>query len=464
MSLISSISGIRGTIGGDVTSGLNPINIAEFTAAYATFIKKNSPIRAGKVVVARDGRISGEIVKGIVIPTLQAMGLEVVDLDYATTPTTEIAVVHELADGGIIITASHNPRHWNALKLLNHRGEFLNATEGEEVLQIAQERAFVFASVNDLGKVTQRNYTERHIQDILNLPYVDAEAIRACGFRVAVDCINSVGSLIVPKLLTELGVAEVIVLNGEVTGDFAHNPEPLAIHLQDLSNIVTEKKAHVGFAVDPDVDRLAIMCEDGTMFGEENTLISIADYLLEQNPGAKTVSNLSSSRGLRDITYARGGEYHTAAVGEVNVVHKMKEVSALIGGEGNGGVILPALHYGRDALVGIALYLTMMAKRTLTPAQLLQMLPKYAMAKEKVELPEVLNFDTLVSALKAKYSNAEATTIDGLKLDFPTAWVHLRKSNTEPILRIYAEAPSEEEAHALAQEVIGTVQHVINQK
>ena len=454
MSLISSISGIRGTIGGDMDSGLNPINIAEFTAAYGAFIKRTSPLRSGKIVVGRDGRISGEMVSGVVFSTLRALGFDVVDLGMSSTPTTELAVAHEKADGGIIITASHNPRNWNALKLLNHRGEFLNADEGEEVLKSAKDRSFVFAPVDEIGSVYSRDYTDRHIQDILRLPEVDADAIARADFTVVVDCINSVGGLIVPKLLSALGVGHVFLLNGEPTGDFAHNPEPLAQNLYDLSKLVNEKDAHVGFAVDPDVDRLAIVCEDGSMFGEENTLVSIADYILSLNPGASTVSNLSSSRGLKDVTFAHRGEYYSAAVGEVNVVAKMKEVGAIIGGEGNGGVILPALHYGRDALVGIALYLTIMAKRTLTPTQILRSLPGYYMSKKRFELSSDLQMDTIKSRMKDEFSDAEVTTIDGIKLDLPTKWVHLRKSNTEPILRIYAEAPSQEEADELADHVI----------
>lgn len=457
MSFISSISGIRGTIGGKPTDGLNPLNLSRFTASFASFLKKTSPIHASKVVVGRDGRLSGGMVKGIVISTLQAMGYEVIDLDYATTPTTEMAVAHEMADGGIIITASHNPRHWNALKLLNYKGEFLSASEGEAVLKGAEEANFEFAAVDDLGAVVSRDYTDRHIQDILRLPEVDAEAIRAAGLTVAVDCINSVGALVVPRLLEALGVSEVLLLHGEVTGDFAHNPEPLPQHLDDLSALVRQREAHVGFAVDPDVDRLAIVCEDGSMFGEENTLVSIADYLLEMHPGSTTVSNLSSSRALRDVTYLHGGTYHTAAVGEVNVVEKMKEVHALLGGEGNGGVILPALHYGRDALVGIALYLTIMAKRSLTPSQILKTLPQYTMVKKRVDLPADLDFSSLSKAVRKSYPAAEVTTRDGLKLDFPTSWVHLRKSNTEPILRIYAEAASREQAEALADEVIAHI-------
>lgn len=454
MSLIKSISGIRGTIGGEVNDGLNPISIAKFTAAYATFIRANKTIDSNKIVVGRDARISGEMVKGVVIGTLSAMGFDVVDLDLSSTPTTELAVVYEAAAGGIIITASHNPRHWNALKLLNHRGEFLNAQEGEELIRMVEKEDFEFADVDHIGEILKRNYTKRHAQDVARLPQVDVEAIKAAEMTVVVDCINSVGSIIVEELLSTLGVSEVVMLNAEPNGDFAHNPEPLPINLVDLSQAVRVEKAHVGFAVDPDVDRLAIVCEDGEMFGEENTLVAIADYLLDITPGVHTtVSNLSSSRALKDITLAHGGAYYPANVGEVNVVTKMKEVNALIGGEGNGGVIFPTSHYGRDAMVGIALFLTIMAKKSLKPSQIKTLIPEYHMTKTKVVLPEKANVDELISQIKGHFSEAIATTTDGLKLDFPQSWVHIRKSNTEPIVRIYAEARSKEESEKLANEV-----------
>lgn len=455
MSLIASISGIRGTIGGPTTEGLNPINIAAFTSAYAEFLKANSPIGSRKVVVGRDGRISGEMVEQIVVGTLLAQGFDVVQLGFSSTPTTEIAVDLEKADGGIIITASHNPRHWNALKLLNHRGEFLSKEEGEKVVALAESKDFDYVPVDEIGKIIHRDYTDRHVQDVVALPTVDVAAITAAEYTVVVDCINSVGALIVPKLLEALGVKKVYLLNADVTGDFAHTAEPLPENLTSLSEAVREKKADVGFAVDPDVDRLAIICEDGTPFGEENTLIAVADYLLSLTPGGNTVSNLSSSRGLRDITLGHGGQHYSAKVGEVNVVEKMKEVGALIGGEGNGGVIYPLAHYGRDAIVGIGLFLTMMAKRFLKPTQIHRLLPQYEMVKKRVELKPDTDTRALFDKIEKSYKGrAEICTQDGVKLDFPDGWVHLRKSNTEPILRIYAEAATAAEADALADSVI----------
>lgn len=459
MSLITSISGIRGTIGGDQENGLNPINIAQFTAAYAQFIRHNSPLKSGKIVVGRDARISGNQVRHVVIGTLMGMGFDVVDIGLATTPTTELAVTYEQADGGIIITASHNPKEWNALKLLNHKGEFLNAEEGAEVLSLAKSSNLQFASVGEIGHATEKCYTDRHIQEVLSLPEVDVEAIRRAEFTVAVDTINSVGGIVIPKLLEALGVKEYHIVHGEPTGDFAHNPEPLPHNLQDLSKLVVEKKACVGFSVDPDVDRLAIYNENGTPFGEEYTLVSVSDYLLSLYPGHNTVSNLSSTRALRDVTVKHGGKYYTAAVGEVNVTTKMKEVGALIGGEGNGGVIYPKSHYGRDALVGIALFLTMLAKRGAKPTEILSTLPKYFMIKKKAELTPTLQVDKILKEIENEYrEKAEVTTIDGVKLDFPDKWVHLRKSNTEPIVRIYAEAKTEEEAENIANEIITKIQ------
>lgn len=455
MSLLASISGIRGTIGGDADDGLNPLNIAAFTAAFAEFLKTHSPVKSRKIVVGRDGRISGKMIQRIVVGTLQAQGFDVVRLGFATTPTTEIAVDHEKADGGIIITASHNPRHWNALKLLNHRGEFLSAEEGEEVLRIAGEKALSFAPVDNLGSIVKRDYTDRHILDVVTLPAVDVEAIRAAGFTVAIDTINSVGAAILPGLLKSLGVKEVYMINGDITGDFAHTAEPLPENLTDLSKTVVGKKASVGFAVDPDVDRLAIINEDGTPFGEENTIVAIADYLLSLNPGATTVSNLSSSRGLKDVTLRHGGKYYASKVGEVNVVEKMKAVGALFGGEGNGGVIYPAAHYGRDALVGIALFLTIMAKKFLKPTQILSLLPQYVMVKKRVDLKPDTNVDEILKKVATGFKDrAEVSTEEGVKLDFPEGWVHLRKSNTEPIIRIYAEGKDAAAAGALADEVI----------
>lgn len=459
MSLITSISGIRGTIGGDQENGLNPINIAQFTAAYAQFIRDNSPLKSGKIVVGRDARISGNQVRHVVIGTLMGMGFDVVDIGLTTTPTTELAVTYEQADGGIIITASHNPKEWNALKLLNHQGEFLNAEEGAKVLSLAKSNNLQFASVGEIGKVSEECYTDRHIQEVLSLPEVDVEAIRKAGFTVAVDTINSVGGIVIPKLLESLGVKDYYIVHGDPTGNFAHNPEPLPHNLQDLSKLVVEKKACVGFSVDPDVDRLAIYNEDGTPFGEEYTLVSVSDYLLSLYPGHNTVSNLSSTRALRDVTVKHGGKYYAAAVGEVNVTTKMKEVDALIGGEGNGGVIYPKSHYGRDALVGIALFLTMLAKRGAKPTEILSTLPKYFMIKKKAELTPTLQVDIILKEIEDEYrEKAEVTTIDGVKLDFPDKWVHLRKSNTEPIVRIYAEAKTEEEAENIANEIITKIQ------
>lgn len=462
MSLITSISGIRGTIGGGQESGLNPINTAQFTAAYAQFIRNNSPIKSGKIVVGRDARISGDQVRHIVIGTLMGMGFDVIDIGLATTPTTELAVTYEHADGGIIITASHNPKEWNALKLLNHHGEFLNAEEGAQVLSLAKSNNLQFASVKEIGQVSEKSYTERHIQDVLSLPEVDVDAIRKAEFTVAVDTINSVGGIVIPKLLEALGVKEYHIIYGEPTGDFAHNPEPLPHNLQDLSKLVVEKKTCVGFSVDPDVDRLAIYNEDGTPFGEEYTLVSVSDYLLSLYPGQNTVSNLSSTRALRDVTIKHGGKYYAAAVGEVNVTTKMKEVNALIGGEGNGGVIYPKSHYGRDALVGIALFLTLLARRGAKPTEVLSTLPKYFMIKKKAELTPTLQVDKILKEIEIEYKDkAEVTTIDGVKLDFPDKWVHLRKSNTEPIVRIYAEAQTEEEAENIANEIITKIQNQI---
>lgn len=458
MSLITSISGIRGTIGGAVDEGLNPINLTEFTAAFGRFIQENSPIESGKIVVGRDARLSGAMVKSIVIGTLQGLGFDVIDIDLATTPTTEVAVVQEQADGGIIITASHNPRQWNALKMLNHHGEFLNAEEGNKVLKYAENRDFSFVDVNNLGKVIEKSYTEQHIQDILALPEVDVEAISKANFKVAIDCINSVGGIVVPELLKALGVNEIYGVHTEPTGDFAHDPEPLPENLTDLSDLVKEKSADVGFSVDPDVDRLAIFCEDGSPFGEEYTLVSIADYLLSLYPRGNTVSNLSSTRALRDVTEKHGGSYFSAAVGEVNVTSKMKKVNALIGGEGNGGVIYPKAHYGRDALVGIALFLTLMAKRAEKPSEILTKLPSYFMVKKRAELTPDLDVDQILDTIVTLYTGkAEITTIDGVKLDFTDTWVHLRKSNTESIIRIYAEAPSLQEAEDIANEIINLI-------
>lgn len=459
MTLIKSISGIRGTIGGKPGDNLTPADIVRFTAAYATFIRNKSTEGKTLIVVGRDARISGEMVHRIITGTLIAMGCDVTDIGLATTPTTEIAVIRESAQGGIIITASHNPRQWNALKLLNHNGEFLNAAEGAEILALAESGSFAFMPVDELGKITQKQFLHEHIQSVLALELVDVEAIRAANFRVAVDCVNSVGGIAIPELLYALGVKEIFKLHCAPHGNFSHNPEPLPQHLTELSSLTRSSKATVGFAVDPDVDRLAIYCEDGEPFGEEYTLVAMADYILQHTPG-DTVSNLSSSRALRDITLARGGQYHAAAVGEVNVVEKMKEVGAVIGGEGNGGVIYPASHYGRDALVGIALFLTYLARTGKTPSQLRKEYPSYYMAKQKVELTPDIDTDAILQQMKERFSDHQVTDIDGVKIDFPDKWVHLRKSNTEPIIRIYSEATSVDAAEKIGKEIIDLIREL----
>ncbi|MDR3260452.1 MAG: phosphoglucosamine mutase [Tannerella sp.] len=455
MTLIKSISGIRGTIGGKPGEGLNPLSIVKFTAAYAAFIRTHhTPAAANRIVVGRDARISGEMVQSVVTGTLTAMGFDVVDIGLATTPTTELAVVMEKACGGVILTASHNPKQWNALKLLNERGEFLNADEGNEVLALAEAEDFTFAEIDALGKIiVDSRYKERHIESVLNLEWVDVEAIRSAGFRVAIDCVNSVGGIVLPDLLYALGVKEIFKLHCNPHGNFSHNPEPLPEHLTEIANLMTQAKADVGFVVDPDVDRLAIVCENGQMFGEEYTLVAVSDYILGHTPG-NTVSNLSSSRALRDVTRRYGGQYHAAAVGEVNVVAKMKETNAVIGGEGNGGVIYPASHYGRDALVGIALFLTHLAKKKLPVSKLRASYPPYFISKQKVELTPDIDVDAILEKVKEKFAAYDITDIDGVKIDFPDKWVHLRKSNTEPIIRIYSEAPAMPEAEALGRELI----------
>ena len=454
MTLIKSISGIRGTIGGAASEGLNPISTAQFTAAYATFIRKHSGKERPTIVVGRDARLSGIMVKNIVIGTLLGMGCDVIDIDLATTPTTEMAVAGKKADGGLILTASHNPKQWNALKLLNSRGEFLSDAEGKEILRLAETMDIDFAPVDQLGRVIeQKSYLEEHIQAVLRARGVDAEAIRKADFRVAFDSVNSVGGVALPALFKALGVEQVHGLFDDPTGDFAHNPEPLPEHLTAICEEVRRTSADVGFVVDPDVDRLAIVDEHGAFFGEEYTLVSIADYLLSLDGGGNTVSNLSSTRALRDVTLRHGGSYHAAAVGEVNVVTKMKEVNALIGGEGNGGVIYPELHYGRDALVGIALFLTMLAKSGRSVSGLRATYPSYYMSKQRVELSADIDPQSLLDRLaREEQDKGEINLIDGVKIDFSDRWVHVRRSNTEPIIRIYTEAPSAEEATALADE------------
>ena len=453
MSLIKSISGIRGTIGGYVGEGLNPLDTVKFVSAYALFIKKYTQIKSNKIVVGRDARISGAMMEQLVVGTLMGVGFDVVNIGLATTPTTELAVTMEGACGGIILTASHNPKQWNALKLLNEKGEFLNAEEGEEVLRIAEAEEFIYAEVDHLGKVTSKDYTDDHIKAVLDLKLVNVAAIKAANFKVAIDCVNSVGGIVIPKLLKALGVDNIIELNCDPTGHFAHNPEPIPEHLTEIAGLIKKDKADVGIVVDPDVDRLALIDEKGDMFGEEYTLVAVADYVLKHTPG-NTVSNLSSSRALRDVTERYGMKYNAAAVGEVNVTTKMKATDAVIGGEGNGGVIYPASHYGRDSLVGIALFLTHLANEKQTVSELRATYPEYYIAKQKIELTPDIDVDAILKAVKDQFSAYDVTDIDGVKIDFPDRWVHLRKSNTEPIIRIYSEASSMKEAEAAGAEII----------
>ena len=462
MTLIKSISGIRGTIGGPAGDTLNPLDIVKFTSAYATLIRRTTKVESNKIVVGRDARISGEMVKNVVCGTLMGMGFDVVNIGLATTPTTEVAVTMEGACGGIIITASHNPRMWNALKLLNEKGEFLNKEEGNEVLRIAEAEDFEYADVDHLGKYREDDtYDQKHIDMVLGLDLVDVEAIRKANFRVAFDAVNSVGGVVLPKLLEQLGVKTVTPLFAEPTGDFQHNPEPLEKNLGDIMALMAKGEHDVAFVVDPDVDRLAFICEDGKMYGEEYTLVTVADYVLKHTPG-NTVSNLSSTRALRDVTAKYGMEYNAAAVGEVNVVTKMKETGAVIGGEGNGGVIYPELHYGRDALVGVALFLTYFAGMDLTMSELRKTYPAYFASKNKIELTPEIDVDKILSTIKSRYSNEKVNDIDGVKIDFAENWVHLRKSNTEPIIRIYTEAKSMDEADALAKRFISEIEQICN--
>ncbi|MCD8031913.1 MAG: phosphoglucosamine mutase [Bacteroides sp.] len=457
MTLIKSISGIRGTIGGKAGEGLNPLDIVKFTSAYATLIRRTCTVRSNKIVVGRDARISGEMVKNTVVGTLMGMGWDVVDIDLASTPTTELAVTMEGAAGGIILTASHNPRQWNALKLLNERGEFLNAQEGEEVLRLAESEEFDFADVDHLGTYRQDlSYNQKYIDSVLALDLVDTEAIRKAGFRVAIDCVNSVGGIVLPQLLEQLGVQQVEQLYCEPTGNFAHNPEPLEKNLTDIMQLMKGTDLDVAFVVDPDVDRLAVISEDGTMYGEEYTLVTVADYVLKHTPG-NTVSNLSSTRALRDVTRRYGMTYSASAVGEVNVVAKMKETQAVIGGEGNGGVIYPASHYGRDALVGIALFLSHLAHEGKKVSEIRATYPAYYMAKDKVDLTPDIDVDAILAKVKEIYSNEEINDIDGVKIDFADKWVHLRKSNTEPIIRVYSEASTPEAAQEIAQKIMQVI-------
>ncbi len=457
MTLIKSISGIRGTIGGRAGDTLNPLDIVKFTSAYAVVTRRTSPIGSNKIVVGRDARISGEMVKNVVCGTLMGMGFDVINIGLASTPTTEVAVTMSGADGGIILTASHNPRMWNALKLLNWKGEFLNKEEGEEVLRIAEAEDFEYADVDHVGKYTEEDFSQRHIDMVLGLDLVDTTAIRKADFSVAFDAVNSVGGIILPMLFEQLGVKRVTGLFTEANGDFQHNPEPLEKNLGDIKALMQKGGYDIGFVVDPDVDRLAMFCEDGTMYGEEYTLVTVADWILQHTPG-NTVSNLSSTRALRDITHRYAGcEYSAAAVGEVNVVAKMREVNAVIGGEGNGGVIYPTAHSGRDALVGIALMLTYLAKTGMKTSELRATYPSYQIAKNRIDLTEGTDVDAILAKVKDLYKDEEVNDIDGVKIDFADKWVHLRKSNTEPIIRVYSEASTMEEADAIGQQIMDVV-------
>ena len=459
MALVKSISGIRGTIGGRVAEGLSPVDVVRFVAAYATQRKAMLPDNK-TIVVGRDARLSGEMVDQLVCGTLVGMGYDVINIGLATTPTTELAVTGLNAAGGIILTASHNPKQWNALKLLNEKGEFLNDVEGKEVLAIAEAEDFNFAEVDDLGHITHRDYLEDHVRDVMALELVDKTAIEAKNYTVAIDCVNSVGGLAIPAILKALGVKNIIELNCEPTGHFAHNPEPLPQNLTEISDLMREGKADVGFVVDPDVDRLAIICENGDMFGEEYTLVSVADYVLSKTPG-NTVSNMSSTRALSDVTVKHGGSYSASAVGEVNVTTEMKRTNAVIGGEGTGGVIYPASHYGRDALVGIALFLSSLAQKGCKVSELRATFPEYCISKNRIDLTPEIDVDKVLEAVKEKYAGERINDKDGVKIDFADGWVHLRKSNTEPIIRVYSEAATMEEADALAKKVIDVVWEVV---
>ena len=461
MTLIKSISGIRGTIGGQVGDNLTPIDAVKFASAYGQWIKNQRSKENYRVVVGRDARISGEMIQNLVMNTLVGLGIHVIDLGLSTTPTVEVAVPMEHADGGIILTASHNPKQWNALKLLNEKGEFLNATAGENILKLAEDGSISFAEVDNLGKITRNDaYIDLHIDEVLDLSLVNKKAIEACKFKVVVDGVNSTGGIAIPLLLERLGV-EPVKLFCEPNGHFPHNPEPLKEHLTDLSKKVVKEHADFGIVVDPDVDRLAFMDENGEMFGEEYTLVACADYVLSQQSG-NTVSNLSSSRALRDITEKHGGKYYASAVGEVNVVELMKKTNAIIGGEGNGGIIYPELHYGRDSLVGVALFLSLLAEKRMSVSDLRKTYLSYFMSKKKIELTPGLDVDDILIKMADHYKNEEVSTIDGVKIDFPKSWVHLRKSNTEPIIRIYTEAKSQQEADELADKIISEIKEIAN--
>ncbi|SHH76545.1 phosphoglucosamine mutase [Flavobacterium defluvii] len=459
MTLIKSISGIRGTIGGKVGDNLTPVDAVKFASAYGTFLKNNTSKEKLTVVIGRDARISGPMIHNLVVNTLIGLGINVIDLGLSTTPTVEVAVPLEKADGGIILTASHNPKQWNALKLLNEKGEFLSGDDGAKILEIAEAEAFDFSDVDSLGEIIFNDaYMDIHIDEVLNLPLVDVQAVKDAKFKVVVDGVNSSGGIIIPNLLEQMGV-EVVKLYCEPNGHFPHNPEPLKEHLTDISELVVKEKAHLGIVVDPDVDRLAFISEDGEMFGEEYTLVAVADYVLSKTPG-NTVSNMSSSRALRDVTNVHSGKYEASAVGEVNVVELMKKNNAVIGGEGNGGIIYPELHYGRDSLVGVALFLTHLANKKITVSALRVSYPEYYMSKNKIELTPQIDVDAILKAMTDKYKNEDISTIDGVKIDFANEWVHLRKSNTEPIIRIYTEAPSQKEADTLALRIIDEIKEI----
>lgn len=460
MTLIKSISGIRGTIGGNVGENLTPIDAVKFASAYGTFLKNNLQKDKLTIVIGRDARISGPMIHQLVMQTLVGLGIDIIDLGLSTTPTVEVAVPLEKADGGIILTASHNPKQWNALKLLNNKGEFLSGAEGALILDIAESDDFDFADVDNLGTVTEiTNYMDKHINEVLNLKLVDTEAVKSKKFKVVVDGVNSSGGIVIPALLEKMGV-EVVKLYCEPNGHFPHNPEPLKEHLKDICELVVKEQADFGIVVDPDVDRLAFISNDGEMFGEEYTLVAVADYVLSKTPG-NTVSNMSSSRALKDVTEKHGGMYEASAVGEVNVVELMKKNNAIIGGEGNGGIIYPEIHYGRDALVGVALFLTHLAKQDLDVASLRASYPQYFMSKNKIELTPEINVDAILEEMKKRYSNEKITTIDGVKIDFVESWVHLRKSNTEPIIRIYTEAHTQQQADGLAQTILNEIQEIV---
>lgn len=461
MTLIKSISGIRGTIGGPVGDGLTPVDAVKFASAYGTWLIERNQGNKVTVVLGRDARISGEMISNLVVSSLVGLGIDVVNVGLSTTPTVEVAVPMERAQGGIILTASHNPKQWNALKLLNEKGEFVSAEDGAKILEIAEKDAYSFAEVDDLGKITEDDsYLEKHIRAVLDLPVVNAKAIAAANFSVVVDAVNSTGGVFVPAMLEALGVKQITKLYCEPTGHFPHNPEPLPEHLTDLSDKIKQTGADIGITVDPDVDRLAFVCEDGSMFGEEYTLVAVSDYVLSKTPGA-TVSNLSSTRALRDVTERHGQQYHASAVGEVNVVTKMKAENAIIGGEGNGGVIYPALHYGRDALVGIALFLSHLAEKKMKVSELRDSYPKYTISKNKIQLTPQIDVDGVLSQMATRYANEEVDTTDGVKIYIEKEWVHLRKSNTEPIIRIYSESSSKDSADELAKRFMGEIEELV---